>query len=203
MFDISVPKIILASASPRRRDLLSSLGWAFEVYNPQVDETPVEGESPADLCARLSVAKARDVKNDDALVIAADTVVAVGGEIFGKPADEADAFKMLSVLSGKEHRVFTGVAVSFGGKTICRVEETAVRFHSLSSGDIMAYIKTGEPMDKAGAYAVQGLGSLLVKKIDGDYFNVVGLPLQLLGNMFRELGFSLSEQFNLGARKLT
>ena len=187
--------IVLASGSPRRRELLAGLGLSFEIVKSDADETLPAGISPEDAVALLAERKARAVAGlcrDDALVIAADTVVALGGDILGKPADEEDSARMLSSLSGREHRVCTGIALSLGGRLVSCTETTAVRFRALADTEILEYIKTGEPADKAGAYGIQGLGSLFVTGITGDYFNVVGLPLCRLSQLCREsFGFSL------------
>lgn len=198
-----INQIILASASPRRKDLLASLRWNFQVHSPHIDETAFGGESPPDLCKRLSLTKAQSAADifPNALVIAADTLVVVGDRIFGKPRDKEHAAEMLSALSGVEHKVFTGVTTIFQGKHVSEVEVTNVHFHNLSQDEIGAYVNTEEPMDKAGGYAIQGFGALIVKRIEGDYFNVVGLPLQLLGVMLRKINLSLSDQFSLGVKK--
>ena len=188
-------RIILASGSPRRRELLSSLGLTFEVYKPDVDESHLPDEDPAELCARLSRLKARvgAERFSDAVVIAADTIVVIDGQVLGKPIDREDAVRMLNMLQGREHEVLTGLSVCLGAgkRVLTHVERTLVRFRTLSREDIAAYVLTGECDDKAGAYAVQGKGSLLVEGITGDYFNVVGLPVCRLGLMLHELGISL------------
>ena len=186
--------LILASASPRRRELLSALGLSFEVRPALGEEHPEPGFSGGETAKRLSRAKCLEIAADadeDAVVIAADTVVCLDDEILGKPADEQDAGRMLRALSGRDHRVFTGVTVARGGRVLSDYEETAVHFRPLSEREIEAYIATGEPMDKAGAYGIQGRASLFVRAIEGDYFNVVGLPLCKLGQMLKELGVEL------------
>lgn len=188
-------RIILASGSPRRRELLSGLGiQGLEIIPAVGEEKRNPALSPAELVMSLSEAKAREVfsKNPGAAVIGADTVVALDGEILGKPKNEKDAFRMLSLLSGRAHEVLTGVTViSPEGHAESGAEITRVRFRALSQSEIEAYIATGEPMDKAGAYGIQGLASLFVEGIDGDYFNVVGLPLCRLGLMLKGLGVKL------------
>ena len=187
-------KFILASASPRRRELLSALGLSFEVRPAKGEEHPEPGLSGGETAKRLSRAKCLEIAADadeDAVVIAADTVVCLDDEILGKPADEQDAGRMLRALSGRDHRVFTGVTVARGGRVLSDYEETAVHFRPLSEREIEAYIATGEPIDKAGAYGIQGRASLFVRAIEGDYFNVVGLPLCKLGQMLKELGVEL------------
>ena len=187
--------IILASNSPRRRELLGQMGLKdFQVSAPNVDETVEPGLSPAEMVEELSLRKARAAAKKagpEDLVIAADTVVALDGKVLGKPRDREDAFAMLSALSGREHRVYTGVTVLGGGRAATEHEETAVCFRELAPVEIWGYIATGEPMDKAGAYGIQGVGALLVRGIRGDYCNVVGLPVFRLGRMLREFGIEL------------
>ena len=187
-------KIILASASPRRRELLSALGLSFEVRPAIGEEHPEPGLPGGETAKRLSRAKCLEIAADadgDDVVIAADTVVCLDDQILGKPADEEDAERMLKALSGRDHRVFTGVTVARGGRVLSDYEETAVHFRPLTEREIAAYIATGEPMDKAGAYGIQGRASLFVRAIEGDYFNIVGLPLCKLGQMLKELGVEL------------
>lgn len=176
--------IILASKSPRRKELLSIITNEFEVRSADADETLPEGISPADAVCYLSKIKAEPLNNGEDVVIGADTVVALDDMIMGKPSDDDDARRMLSMLSGREHSVFTGVTVLKGKKRSTFYCETKVRFYPLTEKNIDDYIATGECSDKAGAYGIQGFGSLLVEKIDGDYFNVVGLPVSRL---YREL----------------
>ena len=182
-------RIILASASPRRRELIENLKIDFEVRTADCEEVTVPGERPEDTVKRLSLTKARcvaELEGDDAVVIGADTVVAIDGKILGKPADENEAAEMLKLLSGRTHRVYTGLAVIGGGKTVNEYVETEVKFYVLTDSQIKRYIATGEPMDKAGAYGIQKYGSLLVEEIRGDYFNVVGLPVGRLDRVLRE-----------------
>ncbi|MCI8916611.1 MAG: septum formation inhibitor Maf [Oscillospiraceae bacterium] len=187
--------IILASNSPRRRELLGQMGLKdFQVSAPNVDETVEPGLSPAEMVEELSLRKARAAAKKagpEDLVIAADTVVALDGKVLGKPRDREDAFAMLSALSGREHRVYTGLTVLRGEEAATGHEETAVAFRALKPGEIQGYIATGEPMDKAGAYGIQGLGALLVSGIRGDYCNVVGLPVFRLGRMLADFGVEL------------
>ena len=187
--------IILASQSPRRRELLERVGLQeFQVVSPDVDERVGPGLSPARMVEELSLRKARAAAGKagpEDVVIAADTVVALDGKALGKPRDREDAFAMLSALSGREHRVYTGVSVLRGGRAATEHEETAVAFRALAPGEIWGYIATGEPMDKAGAYGIQGIGALLVSGIRGDYCNVMGLPVFRLGRMLREFGIEL------------
>ena len=185
-------KIILASQSPRRKELLERMGIQdFETISPNVDESAFHGLPPEELVRRLSAEKAAAVAGkvgEDAIVIAADTVVALEGAVLGKPADELDAFKMLSALSGVRHQVYTGVTVCRGGEKQTAHEVTDVTFRELSEREIEDYIATGEPMDKAGAYGIQGYGALLIQGISGDYYNVMGLPVCRLSGMLARFG---------------
>ena len=184
--------IILASQSPRRKELLGRMGIRdFETISPNVDESVFHGLPPEELVRRLSAEKAAAVAGragEDAIVIAADTVVALDGAVLGKPADELDAFKMLSALSGVRHQVYTGVTVCRGGEKQTAHEVTDVTFRELSEEEIEHYIATGEPMDKAGAYGIQGYGALLIQGISGDYYNVMGLPVCRLSGMLARFG---------------
>ncbi|MDD6727743.1 MAG: Maf family protein [Eubacteriales bacterium] len=178
--------LVLASKSPRRRELLSLITPDFEIKTADADETLPEGISPDKAVEYLSKIKAEPFKNDDDIVIGADTVVAVDGKILGKPADRADAFSMLKALSGREHSVFTGVTVIKGSKAETFSVETKVKFYPLTDEEIESYLDTGEPFDKAGGYGIQGKGALLVESICGDYFNVVGLPVSRLSRALKE-----------------
>ena len=171
-------RLVLASASPRRKELLGALGLSFTVRTADVDETPQDGEDPGGYVLRVARAKASGVAvaEPDALVLAADTSVVLGGDILGKPKDAAEARAMLRRLSGRAHRVLTAVAL-FGRAELSIVVETQVRFRPVSEEEIAWYVGTGEPLDKAGAYAVQGAGGAFVERIDGSPSNVVGLPL--------------------------
>lgn len=184
--------IILASASPRRRELLTMVGLDFIVC-PAGNETEPQGLSMEETVEMTALSKALEVseKYADDIVIAADTLVFVDGEKLGKPTDEQDAFLMLKKLSGKTHYVCTGVAVKQGEKVLKNHEKAAVHFAQMSDDDIMRYIATGEPMDKAGAYGIQGKGAVFIKGIDGDFFNVMGLPMHLLSEMLAEFGIIL------------
>ena len=184
--------IILASKSPRRHALLERMGVGeFTVMESQADENVDESLPPEEVVRRLAERKADAVlprvKPGD-IVIAADTIVTLEGAILGKPKDKLDAFQMLSLLSGTRHQVYTGLAVCQDGKRIVEHECTSVYFREVSGKEIEGYIATGEPMDKAGAYGIQGRGSLLVERIDGDYYNVVGLPICRLGKILTRLG---------------
>ena len=185
-------KIILASGSPRRLELLKSIGLEFEVFKPDVDETKLENELPEDLCLRLSRMKAESgvKKFPGALIIAADTIVVIDQKILGKPHDREEAFKMLKTLQGREHEVITGVSAACDEKIISHAEHTLVKFISMSDEEIREYISTGECDDKAGAYAIQGKGATLIEGINGDYFNVVGLPLCSLSKILKEEFFT-------------
>lgn len=185
-------RVRLASSSPRRRALLTDLGWGLEVLSPDVDESRCPGEGPAGLCERLARLKAAACAADgDLPVVAADTIVVIDGLVLGKPADRREACAMLRRLQGRTHEVMTGLAVSWRGQLLSCVERTSVTFRPLSEEAVCAYAASGEGDDKAGAYAIQGLGALLVSGIRGDYFNVVGLPLCRLGQMMESLGFCL------------
>lgn len=184
--------MILASQSPRRYELLSDAGFSLEVVPADIDETRLPGEKPIDLVMRLAAEKAEAVRSqlveapEDGLLVAADTIVWMGDEALGKPNDASDARRMLAELSGRTHFVSTGVcAMRLATDGSCAaqtqfVETTAVTFWELSRAEIGSYVSSGEPLDKAGAYGIQGAGRLLVKKIDGDYQNVVGLPVARL-----------------------
>jgi septum formation protein len=170
-----LPGLVLASGSPRRHELLTQLGLTFRIVAPDVDETPQPGERPVDLVRRLALAKAAAVDGDP--VLAADTTVEVDGEILGKPLDADDARRMLRRLSGRAHKVHTGVAVRAGAEVAVDVVTTIVSFVPLQPPVIEWYVGTGEPLDKAGAYAIQGHGGIFVEHVRGSTSNVVGLPL--------------------------
>ena len=190
--------IILASNSPRRRELLEQIGLQFTADPADVDERPLPGEGPEPYALRVALDKARVAagRAGRGIVIAADTIVVLGEAILGKPADARDAERMLALLSGGAHRVITGLAIvdAETGRTRTGTAVTSVWFRDLSPAEIRSYAATGEPLDKAGAYGIQEKGALLVKKIEGCYFNVVGLPLSLLGDLLREFGISLLQQ---------
>ncbi len=189
------PAIILASNSPRRRDILRQIGLDFVQRPVDLDEKIRHGESPEDYAGRVSLDKARVAaeKAGAGIVIAADTIVALDNRILGKPADVRDAHRMLTQLSGRMHHVITGLTVmdAATGKTVTRTSNTKVWFRELSADEIAAYIATGEPLDKAGAYGIQEKGALLVSRIEGCYFNVVGLPLAVLGQILRDFGITI------------
>lgn len=185
-------EIILASGSPRRRELLEQMGIRhYRIVTPDVDEHMEGHPAPAALVETLSRRKAEAVGErvgNTALVIAADTVVALEETILGKPHSREEAAAMLTALSGKEHQVYTGLTVLLGDRAVTEHERTAVCFRELEEAEIRDYVSTGEPMDKAGAYGIQGVGALLVAGISGDYFNVMGLPVCRLGRVLREFG---------------
>lgn len=187
--------IVLASGSPRRQELLRRIGIEnFDVVVPDADERCPAGLSPRDTVAHIARAKAEAARALTApgdVVVTADTMVFLDGERLGKPRDEADALRMLAALAGRRHTVCTGVTVRQGDKYKCFTVSTDVYFRPLSERELRAYVLSGEPMDKAGAYAAQGLGALLVDRIDGDFFNVMGLPVAALSQALREFGIDL------------
>lgn len=184
--------LTLASGSPRRRDLLEQLGYRLRIRPADIDETPSPNEDALAYAERMALEKALAVGNGeqdgDVVVIAADTVVHRDGEIFHKPVHAADAERILTELSGQTHQVSTGTCVRLGGKRLLRVTTTQVRFRTLGRAEIRGYVATGEPMDKAGAYGIQGIGGFLVHSIQGSYSNVVGLPLAEVLADLAELG---------------
>jgi len=182
------PVVILASASPRRRELLSLVGIPHEVRPSNIDESQLDGEQPREHAERLAREKAAVVEARDAIVIGSDTIVVVDGDVLGKPRDEAHAMEMLRRLSGRSHVVMTAVAVRWRGKIASAVEEVGVTFRELSADEISRYVATREPMDKAGAYGIQGFGATIVERVDGDYFAVMGLALGTLISLCREVG---------------
>lgn len=183
-------EFVLASASPRRKELLEVMGLDFNIVVSNADEDSISKDIPIPLYVQeLALIKAGAVAKEilnrkNAVIISADTIVTLDGEILGKPADSKSAYEMLKSLSGRTHEVYTGYCVMriSDGKTVCNSVKTRVQFKELDDEKINAYIKSGEPMDKAGAYGIQGKGSLLIGKIDGDYFNVVGLPISALAD---------------------
>lgn len=190
-------KLILASGSPRRRELLAGLGLEFEVWAADVDETVEDRLPPEEAVRVLAYRKASAVANAlrNGIVIGADTVVVLDGRILGKPVDRQDACDMLGRLQGRTHEVFSGVAVidASTGRNLVGHRSTLVHMRPLSDAEIKAYVRTGEPMDKAGSYAIQGIGSTIVDRIDGDYFTVVGLPMELLASMLTSFGIHVLE----------
>jgi septum formation protein len=188
-------RFILASQSPRRRELLSSIGLTFDVIPSEVPEVHQSGESPEEYVARLSRDKAAAIaaRHGNAWIIAADTTVLLGEELLEKPADAEDAKRMLATIAGRTHIVYTGVTLQneMQDWRDTRVAESEVRMLPLDAADIAWYVSTGEPLDKAGAYAVQGIGAMFIDSIHGSYTNVVGLPLALLFQMLRRAGIDL------------
>ncbi len=195
-------QVILASRSPRRREILTFLGVPFEIVSADADESSSLTD-PVALVRELALRKGRATRellrregrwSEDMLIIAADTVVAAGDRILGKPQDDADAAEMLRLLSGSAHRVISGIALLCGDREAVDSDETAVHFGTMSEKDIKRYVKSGEPQDKAGGYAIQGLASLWIKGLEGDYFNVVGLPVYRLNQLVTSfVGSSLAD----------
>ena len=183
--------IVLASASPRRQELLRKAGITFRVHPAEIDETPRRDEPAQPFAERMAREKAGAIRHrfpEEEFILGADTVVVVDNLILGKPQDAADAVRMLRLLSGREHQVITGVCVSTPDMENVRSEITTVHFCAMTEDDIRSYIATGEPMDKAGAYAIQGSAARWILKVEGDYNNVVGLPLDLVLRMLRDFG---------------
>lgn len=189
---LTQPRILLASSSPRRRELLTMVGIAHEVIPADIDEAYLPGEVPLAHAERLARGKAETIAPvaPDALVIGADTIVVIGGQVLGKPRDEAHAADMLRRLSGRTHEVLTAVAVARGTRVESGVETVSVTFRELRDEEIRAYIATREPMDKAGAYGIQGYGATIVQRIDGDFFAVMGLSLVRLVSLLAKHGVS-------------
>ena len=183
-------RLVLASASPRRAALLREAGWAFEVAPVDLDETLRPGETAQAYVERLAQAKAAAAasKDPEAVVLGADTTVVVQGQVLGKPLDSADAARMLRLLSGRTHDVLTGICLRKGLRSLVHVESSRVRIAALSDAEIELYIGTGEPFDKAGGYAVQGLASRFIEAVDGSYSNVVGLPVASVNSLLKQLG---------------
>ncbi|MDK2800733.1 MAG: nucleoside triphosphate pyrophosphatase [Clostridiales bacterium] len=190
-------KIILASASPRRQELLQQIGLKFEVMPSAVEEKIENNAPPEEIVQQLSFVKAKDIAKNveqSCIVIGADTIVVYKNNILGKPKNYDDAYSMLKMLSGDAHNVLTGFTVirTDDGKTITNYAQTSVKFREITEEEIIGYINTQEPMDKAGAYGIQGIGSLLVEQIKGDYFNVVGLPIaKLMQVLKKEFGIKI------------
>lgn len=185
------PELVLASQSPRRRELLALIGLAHDVRPADIDESHQRGETPESHCERLARGKAMALRgsvNPDAVIVGSDTIVVVDGEVLGKPDGADDAARMLRLLSGRSHTVLTAVAVARGARIESSVERVSVTFRQLSDAEIAAYIATREPMDKAGAYGIQGFGATIVSRIEGDYFAVMGLALNLLVRLLARVG---------------
>jgi septum formation protein len=183
-------RVVLASQSPRRRELLALVGIPHDVQPADVDETPFAHEAPAAYCERVARDKAATIarREPDAVIVAADTTVVIGPDLLAKPEDAADAHRMLRLLSGRTHTVHTAVAVARAGALVSGVEDVAVTFRALDDDEIAAYVATREPMDKAGAYGIQGYGATIVERIDGDFFAVMGLPLVRLTRLLEQVG---------------
>lgn len=189
--------LILASASPRRRELLTQAGFTFDVVPADVNEDPLASEDPRTYVVRLARDKAEAVYGQlrvpEAIVIGADTTVTVDGHILAKPEDAGDAARMLRKLSGRTHQVITGVAIASATGTEAAAEVTSVEFVALSDEEIAAYVATGEPMDKAGAYGIQGYAARWIPRVEGCYFNVVGLPLARIASMLKAVDFAIED----------
>jgi septum formation protein len=182
-------RLVLASASPRRAELLSAAGFSFVIQSVEIDETPRPDEDAPALVLRLASAKAGAVPQAAGeVILGADTVVVVEGEILGKPVDDEDAAKMLRRLSGRSHEVVTGLAVRHGSSLVTAIERTRVHVAALRRDEIAWYVQSGEPRDKAGAYGIQGLASRFIERIDGSYTNVVGLPVATVRRVLRSMG---------------
>ena len=188
--------LILASASPRRKELLSLFGIPFVIRAADIDEAMDPAKAPFDEVARVSRLKALATEHSDHdVVIAADTIVVCGGEVLGKPRDEEDARRMLRLLSGRDHQVMTGVTVLYGGDAVTFTEVTDLHFRHLSDREIDRYVATGEPMDKAGSYGIQGGAALFCTGMKGDYYNVMGLPVCALGEVLKQVAPELMGEF--------
>jgi len=188
MTSLRTPRIVLASASPRRRELLALIGIQHEVLPANIDESYLAGETVREHPERLAREKASAIHAPDAVTVGSDTIVVVDGDVLGKPRDRQHAAEMLRRLEGRSHTVMTGVAVRWRGQVVSGLEEVGVTFRSLTDAEIARYIDTGEPMDKAGAYGIQGFGATIVDRVDGDYFAVMGLPLNRLVRLLRSVG---------------
>ncbi len=182
-----LPKLILASGSPRRSEILTSVGWEFTKHVADIDESEREGESPEDYVVRLAREKAEAVAAHypDEIVLGADTTVVIDGQIIGKPVDLDDAVRMLTMLAGNWHEVLTGVAVVRDDKTRSSIQRTRVKFAPMTDQEVAFLAKRGDPLDKAGAYAVQAQAALFIEGIEGDYWNVVGLPISLVYQLLK------------------
>lgn len=194
-------RIILASSSPRRQELLQNLGLEFQIHPSGVDETVVDGLKPSEVVELLAERKATDVARlySHELVIGSDTIVVVDGQILGKPEDQQQAFQMISSLQGRSHHVYSGLAIIDAATGAIKKGhiKTQVHMRAISDAEIEDYVMTGEPMDKAGAYAIQGLGSIFITGIEGDYFSVVGLPVQLLADFLEGFGILILKHYHI------
>jgi septum formation protein len=184
---VELPKVILASGSPRRTEILTSVGWEFTKDAPDIDETELPGETPAVYVQRLARAKAEAVaeRHPGEIVLGADTTVVIDGQIIGKPVDMADARRMLQMLSGRWHEVLTGVAIVRNRDSHVGLQRTRVKFAEMTAAEIDFLAEHGDPLDKAGAYAVQAQAALFIEKIEGDFWNVMGLPVSLVYRLVR------------------
>jgi len=185
---IELPQLVLASGSPRRAEILNSVGWTFTKDVPDIDESEREGELPEDYVQRLAEEKAQAVSHlhPDSIILAADTTVVIDEQIIGKPVDLEDARRMLSMLSGRWHDVLTGVAINKNGNIAIGMERTGVKFAEMNEAEIEYLAKMSDPLDKAGAYAVQAQAALFIEQIRGDYWNVVGLPISLVYRLLKK-----------------
>jgi septum formation protein len=191
---VSAPRVVLASSSPRRKEILEALGLAFEVCAAEVDESLRPGESPFDAAERLAREKAASAAAElppDAVVVAADTIVVLEGRALGKPADRADAGRMLRSLQGRRHEVVTGLALAQQGRLVSGRDVTHVVFAPMTEEEIAAYADSGEPDDKAGAYALQGIGGVFIERVEGSPSNVIGLPVRLFAKLARKMGLAV------------
>jgi septum formation protein len=195
---MSVP-VILASSSPRRRELLTLIGLAHEVRAANIDETLRDGEIPWAYAERLARAKAEAAAAPGHVSVGSDTIVVIDGDVLGKPASESEARRMLERLSGRAHTVMTAIAIAFDDRVTSEVVQVGVTFRSLRDDEISDYIATGEPMDKAGAYGIQGFGATIVDGVDGDYFAVMGLPLNRMVRLLESVGLV----YRFGSKALT
>jgi len=189
--EIQIP-VILASESPRRKAMLSELNIPFQAFHSRIDET-LKATDPSKAARDLAVRKVKACGRKDALVIGMDSLVIIGKKILGKPSDAADAEQMLNLLNGKKHRVVTGVAISFQGRIVSESEATDVYFRKLKPSEIQWYVETGEPFGKAGGYAIQGLGRILIRKIEGCYYNVLGFPVYAFQRTLARFGISIHD----------
>ena len=183
--------VVLASASPRRREMLQALNIHFEVCVPNIQERWNAGKNAARIACELAIAKARKCKRRDALVIGMDTLVVINRRKLGKPVDAEEAREMLCLLNGRTHRVITGVALMWKGRVVSQAAVTQVQFRRILANEIDWYIQSGEPFDKAGAYAIQGLGRIFIHRIEGCYYNVVGFPLTVFQRLLRRFGLTI------------
>ena len=192
---VNLPQIILASGSPRRSEIMESVGWKFIKDVPDIDETELPGELPDVYVQRLARTKAETIasRHKGEIVLGADTTVVIDDQIMGKPLDVADAKRMLTMLSGRWHQVLTGVAVVRNGNTLVGLQRTRVKFAEMSEAEIVFLVRHGDPLDKAGAYAVQAQAALFIEGIEGDYWNVVGLPISLVYRLILEKGRSIGD----------